>query len=231
MKNAQATWHDVGVNEIEGEGRADHTFPLVSAVVTAAAGVLVGTVGATVAGWHRDVGSTQTERDSALPGDDCLPTANLSATRAITIAAPPEKVWPWIAQLGQERGGFYSYTVLENAVGCRITNADTIVEEWQHPVAGEAFHLHPKAPLSIAVVEPGHALVAASPSLPPSPEEMGFTWAFVVEPSVGGGGRLVIRERYACPTPLMRAVVEATSWASLVMTLGTLRGVRARAER
>jgi hypothetical protein len=187
-------------------------------------------LGVTVTGRHRDAGCTGAERSSRLPGDELLPSAALSATRAISIAASPEDVWPWVAQLGQERGGFYSYAPLENAVGCRITNAEAIVEAWQHPTEGDPFHLHPKAPLVIALVEPGRALVASSSPMPPPAGGVGFTWAFVVEPDGGGGSRLLIRERYAYQGAAMRAVIEITSWASLIMTLGTLRGIRARAE-
>ena len=58
-------------------------------------------------------GSTEAELATALPGDELVPNANVTATRAATIAAAPDAVWPWIAQLGQGRGGFYTYDFLE----------------------------------------------------------------------------------------------------------------------
>jgi len=58
-------------------------------------------------------GATSQERDAPLPGDDLVVSPGLTATRAITVHASASQVWPWIAQLGQGRGGFYSYDFLE----------------------------------------------------------------------------------------------------------------------
>jgi hypothetical protein len=65
----------------------------------------------------------------SLPGDDPVAHTNITGTRAISIAGGPAAVWPWIAQLGQGRGGFYSYDFLENLIGCDIHSADRIVPE------------------------------------------------------------------------------------------------------
>ena len=62
-----------------------------------------------------------------LPGDELMAYADLTATRAVTVRASADAVWPWIVQLGQGRGGFYSYDFLENLVGCDIHGADRIV--------------------------------------------------------------------------------------------------------
>lgn len=59
-------------------------------------------------------GATQEEAGMGLPGDQLVRAASRMATRAISIDAPPEQVWPWLVQLGQGRGGFYSYDSLEN---------------------------------------------------------------------------------------------------------------------
>jgi hypothetical protein len=81
------------------------------------------------------------------------------ATRAITVHAPAAQVWPWIAQLGQGRGGFYSYDTLENLVGCDIHSADRIVPQWQDLKVGDQVKLHPEVGLGVAVVEQGRVLV------------------------------------------------------------------------
>ena len=65
-------------------------------------------------------GATDKELKVGLPGDELVGAADLTATRAVTIRAGADVVWPWIAQLGQGRGGFYSYDFLENLVGCDI---------------------------------------------------------------------------------------------------------------
>src|SRR2546427_12872918 len=76
-------------------------------------------------------GTTDREVRDPLAGDDLIPNADMIATRAITIHAAADRVWPWIAQLGQERGGFYSYDWLENLVGCNIHSSNRILPEWQ----------------------------------------------------------------------------------------------------
>ena len=72
-------------------------------------------------------GATGDEVKLALPGDELVPNADLTATRAVTVRTSADGVWPWIAQLGQGRGGFYSYDFLENLAGCDIHSAGRIV--------------------------------------------------------------------------------------------------------
>ena len=91
--------------------------------------------------------TVETEAIDPLPGDGLVPQPKWSHTLGITIDASPDDVWPWIAQLGQGRGGFYTYQTLENMVGCRITNTTEILPEHQHPVVGEGIHLYADASL------------------------------------------------------------------------------------
>ena len=77
--------------------------------------------------WHLKWGATEEELKMPLPGDELVKHPKLNATHAITINAPVAEVWPWLVQVGQKRGGFYSYTWLENLVGCEMSNADQIV--------------------------------------------------------------------------------------------------------
>jgi hypothetical protein len=72
-----------------------------------------------------------------VPGDELTPPPVEQNTRAITIAATPQEVWPWLVQMGADRGGFYSYAWLENLFGLGIHNADRIVEEWQQLAVGD----------------------------------------------------------------------------------------------
>jgi hypothetical protein len=158
--------------------------------------------------------------------------ADLVATRAISIRAGTNEVWAWIAQLGQGRGGFYSYDFIENLVGCDIHSADEIVPEWQHIEVGSQFRLHPDVPLTVGIVDPGRALVVRGgvpmgKNAPP----YDFVWAFVVRPGAGGATRLVVRERYAYLRRWAPFVVEPTQLISFVMSRRMLRGIRERAER
>src|SRR5689334_17932954 len=95
------------------------------AALTAMKGVLVIALLAFFRPWFLTWGATAGEARRSLPGDDVVPEARSDATtRAITIQAPAATVWPWLAQLGQDRGGFYSYEILEDLAGCKMTNAD-----------------------------------------------------------------------------------------------------------
>jgi hypothetical protein len=87
--------------------------------------------------WMMNWGATAAEIGMALPGDELVPRATFQSTRAVTIAAPPERIWPWLVQIGQDRGGIYSYDWMENLVGAGIHNTDRIVPEWQHRVRGD----------------------------------------------------------------------------------------------
>ena len=69
-------------------------------------------------------GATDDEVQQTVPGDELVPQPKWSYTQAITIRAPAAEVWPWLVQMGQGRGGFYSYESLENLVGCDIHNTD-----------------------------------------------------------------------------------------------------------
>lgn len=83
-----------------------------------------------------------------MPGDELIPSSATASTRAITIDAPPGEVWPWLAQIGQGRGGFYSFDALENLLRCAIHSADRIIPEFQRVSAGDLIRLAPgHAPL------------------------------------------------------------------------------------
>ena len=144
-------------------------------------------------------GTVGTEITDSLPGDELVTEPKWSYTLGIAVAASPEAVWPWIAQIGQGRGGFYTYQTLENLVGCRITNAIEVLPDLQHPVVGDSIYLHPSAPpLRIEAVNPPSALVLFG-----TPADVGAgdswgrsTWQFAVNPGQDGGSRLLTRGRY-----------------------------------
>jgi hypothetical protein len=177
-------------------------------------------------------GATDAEVAADLPGDELMPRADRSTTRAVTIAAPPKEVWPWLIQMGQGRGGLYSYDVLENLIGCDIHSADRIVEEWQQVTVGDSFRLHPDIALDVVVVEPDHALVIMGgvPMGDVAPP-YDFTWAFVLNQMADGNTRLVIRERYLFTKRWALLIVAPVLAVSFVMTRKMLHGIRARAEQ
>jgi len=110
--------------------------------------------------WYSRWGATGDETTMKLPGDEFVPHPRGGYTQAIGIKAPAASVWPWVAQTGQGRGGYYSYELLENIVGCDIHNADRILPEYQDIKVGDSIVMHPKAPvLPVQIVESGRALV------------------------------------------------------------------------
>jgi hypothetical protein len=179
-------------------------------------------------GW----GTTGHESFDPIPGDELIQDADLIATRAITIAAPTDRVWPWLAQLGQGRGGFYSYDFLENLVGCNIHSADRIVAEWQDIELGDEVRLAPLVGLRVAALERGRSVVLRGGipignRAPP----YDFTWAFVLQSRPDQSTRLLVRERYAYSQPWARLIVEPAEAVSFVMSQKMLRGIKNRAER
>jgi hypothetical protein len=144
-------------------------------------------------------GTVGTETTDSLPGDELVPKPKWSYTLGITVGASPEDIWPWIAQLGQSRGGFYTSQTLENIAGCKITNTTEILADHQHPAVGEDIYLHPTAPpMRIEILDPPNALVLfGSPADIGDKESWGMsTWQFAVNPCPDGGCRLLTRGRY-----------------------------------
>jgi hypothetical protein len=176
-------------------------------------------------------GATDHELHQPLPGDELIAAADVQSTRAITIRAAAEQVWPWIAQLGQGRGGFYSYDALENLVGCDIHSADSVVPEWQRVEVGDQIRLAPDLPLTVARVDQGEALVVRGgvPMGPKAPP-YDFTWAFVVREAADGSTRLVVRERYGYCRWWAALIVQPTQLVSFLMSRRMLRGIARRAE-
>ena len=177
-------------------------------------------------------GATAAESAAVLAGDELLSGVWLTATRAITIGAPAAAVWPWIVQLGQGRGGFYSYDALENLVGCHIHSADRVVPEWQDLDVGDEVRLHPAVALTVARVDPGRVLVLrGAVPMGSSPAPYDFTWAFVLVDGPDGSTRLVVRERYEYLRWWACAVVEPVEVVSAVMSRRMLLSIRQRVDQ
>ena len=181
-------------------------------------------------------GSTPHELAAPLPGDDLMPRASLTATRAISVAAAADHVWPWIAQLGQGRGGFYSYDGLENLVGCHIQSADGVLAQQQILHSGDVIRLALEgAPdFRVQLVDPPTTLVLVS-SGPRRPNATGrpssvVTWQWVLRPlDSGRRTRLLVRQRLSCPRS-QRALWYLLEPITFVMERRMLLRLRSRAE-
>ena len=182
--------------------------------------------------WHTTWGTTLDERRMPLIGDEITPGARYQMDHAVTIAAPADSVWPWLAQLGQDRGGFYSYAWLERLVGDDIRNADRIQPEWQRRDVGDLVRAAQRDYLGgrfgdlgwrVVQLEPGRAMV------------LGGWGAFALRPQPDGTTRFHIRLR-GPGTPTVLGVVfgplnaYAFEPAHFIMERGMMLGVERRAE-
>jgi hypothetical protein len=157
-----------------------------------------------------------------------VPQPNLETTRAITINAPLSSVWPWVVQMGQSRGGLYSYERLENLVGCEIVNADRILPEFQDLKAGDVFRIMPegKGPaFDVLAVEPERALILGGDDPPTS-------WGFILEPIDAETTRLYARYRQRFEPTIGNTLIWRvfTEPISFVMERKLLQGIKERVE-
>jgi len=216
---------------------------IILAIVLAALGVLVGLmvwfgpwlglgIGVAIAAaillfnylvigpWQHRWGATDDEVTRALPGDE-VPVPHVgSVTRAITIAAPPEQIWPWLAQIGLGRAGWYSYDWIDND---GRPSADRIMTELQHLEVGDVIPMLPGFGPSVRALERGRYLVAGD-------AEQGV-WCLALLP-VRGGTRLLSRwrmNRRLTPTNAFMMLVGDPG--SFIMERKMLKGIKARVER
>ena len=187
-------------------------------------------------------GATFAEANQTLPGDDLVPVPNFRTTRAITIQAPPARVWPWILQIGYQRGGFYSYDTLERLAGLvDLRSTNKIVPDWQAISAGEAVLISPVTPLDVVIMEPERAFVLHTVMNPFTAERaepqsgsayMNWSWAFILAPVGAASTRLLIRVRAELQP---RLLATAPAWLVLeplhfLMERKMLQGIKTRAE-
>ncbi len=110
--------------------------------------------------WYLHWGTSKAEVTLPLPGDNLIPEPRLNTTHAITIQASSEQIWPWLIQIGQGRGGFYSYEWIENLMGLSIKNTDRIMSVHQQLEVGDQIPLTPGGiGVPVAILEPNQTLV------------------------------------------------------------------------
>ncbi len=185
--------------------------------------------------------ATPAERLEPLPGDGWLAVED-DATHAIGIAAPPEEVWPWLAQMGYGRAGWYSHDRLDNW-GRR--SAEEIHPEWQSVAVGERWPSSPDGRTFFEVLEldPARHLIlgfhmATGPmrslpwSEPSPPVHQRATWAFALRGAGEGRSRLLVRGRGTSRPAWRWLPWKGFFWlAYLVMQRRQLLGIRRRSER
>jgi hypothetical protein len=176
--------------------------------------------------WHLHWGATPTEAAASLPGDALLPRAQYRSTRAITINAPPDAVWPWLVQVACQRAGFYSNDLLDNLAR---PSATTIVPSLQHLEVGQWVPMSPATPTDRTAFKV-HSFELNEWLLWHKPDS---TWAWHLKATDDGGTRLVTRIRvvYDWRNPLTALLgVLLMEFGDFAMLRRMLRGIKARAE-
>ena len=159
--------------------------------------------------WHLRWGATKEEFRRPLPGDDVLPHCEGESTRAIAINAPPERIWPWLVQMGYGRGGWYSYDRLDN--GGHLS-ADHILEDYQDLRVGDVLPAgEDDAPgFAVVALEPNRALVLRL-TYAFGAYAGDLVWVFALVPVDAEHTRLLIRSHFASAPTLPARIVNGIS--------------------
>jgi hypothetical protein len=192
--------------------------------------ILIGLTGAWLVGRIPTWDAIPGQASLSLPGDEIVAQPWESWNHAITIQAPAEEIYPWLAQIGDTRGGFYSYTFIENLfmlaanMDGRYVNARQVHPEWQDPPRGEGIIANFMA---VEALQPGEYVLAAS-----TPEVPGvqWTWLWYLQPVDEDTTQLLVRHRFIFPEEAPAWAVTAILDAGYVMERGMLLGIRERAE-
>lgn len=226
-------------------GSRGHALRTVITAVATAAGTMAAVYRLVVRPWHIRWGATPEEVATPAPGDDFIEHPNFNTTHAITIDTPPDAVWPWLVQMGQGRGGLYTYDWLENAMGLEMHSADSIMPELQSLKVGDVIALDKTGfGPEVASLEPNRHLLLTGRN-----ESIATSWVWTLRETEDGHTRLVARwradygftsiltgdtlrrffkePRRTLTSVFMSAFMEP---GQFVMERGMLRGIKKRAE-
>jgi hypothetical protein len=184
--------------------------------------------------WYNKWGASGEEVEMSLPGDELVPQPKLVNTRAITIQAPASAIWPWLVQMGQGRGGLYSYERLENLVGCDIHNADRILPEHQNLKVGDQVRLTPEdnPSFDVAAIESDSALILRGDIPSSKGKPTTWIWIFYLNPIDDVTTRLILRSRLDYASSFANTLMWRvfTDPIAFNMERKMLQGINARAE-
>ena len=186
--------------------------------------------------YYRNWGATKAECQMLLPGDNLVADPAIQTTEAVYIDAPLSAVWPWLLQMGQDRGGFYGWEGLKNLAGLRHHDADRIHPEWQQLEVGDLVRLAPEGwmglpegvTLNVAEIVPEKYIVlnATRPD-----RRWNAVWSFHLQPHWEDRVRLLTRARIALRHPGEVFAMELVRPMIALGTRGSLLGIKHRVER
>ena len=169
--------------------------------------------------WQLTWGATSDEVNRPMPGDKIVREPTFNATRAVTVDAPPERIWPWLAQIGYRRAGFYSWDILDND---GIASAERIMAEHQGLRVGDLVPLARDSSARVAEMEPPRHLLLEFQS------DTAATWTWALYPIDSKRTRLVTRLRVRADRLTAQLMLDAFE---IVMMRRHLLGIKRRAER
>ena len=193
-------------------------------------------------------GATNAELGRSLPADDLVPDVKLGYTQAITIDAPPEEVWPWLVQIGYQRGGWYTYDWFYKLMGeddfyDGNRSADRIIPELQDLNVGDTINISKLMSFDVVALEPNRMLVLLArvdldtgetfelaDTMPAN--FLNSSWVYVLEEADTNATRLIVRMRSDYSPGLGIPLASALGWeaGALLFQPKTLKGIKARAE-
>jgi hypothetical protein len=177
--------------------------------------------------WMNRWGATAPDLTRVMAGDALLPNPMYSGTTAIIFNAPPDHIWPWLVQIGYQRGGLYSYDWLDRLFGyLDRPSATRILPEFQHLAVGDRIPVGQGPSWPVAVIEPSRALVLDMRNL----GGFDWVWQFGLYPVEENRTRLVSRSRVCTKTIWARLGTYAIEPAGFLMTRRMLLGLKQRSE-
>jgi hypothetical protein len=168
--------------------------------------------------WQMNWGATNEEVNRSMPGDQIVTAPTFNATRAVTVNAPADRIWPWIVQIGYGRAGFYSWDILDNN---GIASAERIMPEYQDLRLGDLVPLDRRSSARVALMEPPRQLLLVFPS------NTAATWVWGLYPIDDTSTRLVSRLRVRADRRTTQFMLDAFE---IVMMRKHLLGIKRRVE-
>jgi hypothetical protein len=177
--------------------------------------------------WMNQWGATQSDLARVMAGDNLLANPTYSGTMAVIVNARPEHLWPWLVQIGYQRGGLYSYDWLDRLFGyLDRPSATRILPEFQHLAVGDRIPLGRGPSWPVAALEPNHALVLDMRNM----GGFDWVWQFGLYSIDDKRTQLVSRSRVRTQTAWARLATYAIEPAGFIMTRRMLLGLKQRAE-